>query len=100
MGMTVREIAHGTGTNLTHFEIHTGNFLDEFYRSGREKRQQMVEQEPDHYDHLPVHLLPFLAGWCISFAMITTWTARIGCIKTSIFCRNLISHTMPKETCV
>ena len=29
----------------------------------------------------------FWLGWCISFATITTWTARIGYTKISIFCK-------------
>lgn len=62
LAATVWEIDHGANQNLSHFEIHTGNFLDEFYRSSPEKRQRMVEQEPDHHNHLPVPLLPFLAG--------------------------------------
>lgn len=62
MAATVWEIAYGANLNLSDFAIHTGNFLNDFYRSDQEKRRQMVEQEPDHYDQLPAHLLPFLAG--------------------------------------
>jgi hypothetical protein len=60
--MTIWDIAHRTTQNIDHFEIHVGNFLDEFYRSDPEKREKMVEREPLHDDKLPSHILPFLAG--------------------------------------
>lgn len=60
--MTVWKMAYGTHLDLSHFEIHTGNFLDEFYRSGTEHRLKMVEQEPDVYPNLKPYMLPFLAG--------------------------------------
>ena len=60
--MTVWDIAHGTSQDIRHFEIHVGNFLDDFYRSNRKIRWKMVEQEPEAYEHLPSHMLPFLAG--------------------------------------
>lgn len=60
--MELRDIAHLTSQNAGSFEIHTGNFLDEFYRSDNEKRKQMVEQEPAFYPNLAPHILPFLAG--------------------------------------
>ncbi|NTZ20783.1 hypothetical protein EXW96_25680 [Paenibacillus sp. JMULE4] len=60
--MELRDIAHLTSQNAGSFEIHTGNFLDEFYRSDNEKRKQMVEQEPAFYPNLALHILPFLAG--------------------------------------
>lgn len=60
--MELRDIAHLTSQNAGSFEIHTGNLLDEFYRSDNEKRKQMVEQEPAFYPNLAPHILPFLAG--------------------------------------
>jgi hypothetical protein len=61
-GMTVWDIAHLTSQDKQHFEIHTGNFLDEFYRSEEAHRKQMIEKEPDFYENLTPRNLPFLAG--------------------------------------
>lgn len=60
--MTVWDIAHWTNQDIRHFEIHVGNFLDEFYRCDRKTRTRMVEREPQHGEKLAPHMLPFLAG--------------------------------------
>lgn len=60
--MTVWEIVKLTGKDVNQFAIHCGNFLDEFYRSSNEKRQRMVEREPEALPNLPDYMLPFLAG--------------------------------------
>lgn len=60
--MDVRDISHLTSQNERSFEIHTGNFLDEFYRSSNDQRKKMVEKEPSYYPSLAPHILPFLAG--------------------------------------
>jgi hypothetical protein len=60
--MTVWDIADLTSQGIGSFEIHTGNFLDDFYRSNNEQRINMVIQEPPVNSTLAEHLLPFLAG--------------------------------------
>lgn len=62
MTMTIREVAALTSRDVEQFELHKGNFLDEFYRSGVEERQAMVAEEPEPDVRLPARILPFLAG--------------------------------------
>ncbi|MDF2648489.1 MAG: hypothetical protein K0Q73_4294 [Paenibacillus sp.] len=85
MATSVWEIANEASKEMSQFEIHTGNFLDEFYRSGADKRQQMVEREPDHDDPFPVHLLPLLAAMvhklCNDYDLACpNWVHKIKCV--------------------
>lgn len=60
--MTVAEVVKWTCENIDEFEIFFGDFLDEFYRSSETKRIEMVKDEPESFENVPLQTYAFLAG--------------------------------------
>lgn len=60
--MTVAEVVKWTCDNIDDFEIHLGNFLDEFYRSSKTVRIDMVKDEPEYFETISKQTYAFLAG--------------------------------------
>jgi len=51
-----------TCDNINDFEIHLGNFLDEFYRSDKTVKIDMVKSEPEYFEAISLQTYAFLAG--------------------------------------
>lgn len=60
--MTIAEIVKLTSENISDFEIHLGNFLDEFYRSSEAGKGNIVRDEPEYFKTIPQQTYAFLAG--------------------------------------
>jgi hypothetical protein len=58
---TVSEVVKQTAKGQK-FELLWGDFLDEFYRSGKEKKMDMVKDEPEHFDNIQAETYAFIAG--------------------------------------
>jgi hypothetical protein len=51
-----------TYENINDFEIHLGNFLDDFYRNSKTIRIDMVKDEPEYFKTISKQTYAFLAG--------------------------------------
>ena len=60
--MTVAEVVKWTCENIDDFEINLGNFLDEFYRSSKTVKIDMVKDEPEYFETISQQTYAFLAG--------------------------------------
>jgi hypothetical protein len=60
--MSVWEVAHWSSQDKRNFDLHVGNFLDQFYKSSPKAREALIVQEPEASGRLDAYMLPFLAG--------------------------------------
>jgi hypothetical protein len=60
--MTIAEVVKLTSRNTNDFEIHLGNFLDEFYRSSESTKSNMVKDEPESFNNISQQTYAFVAG--------------------------------------
>ncbi len=60
--MTMADVVKLTSRNIDDFEIHLGNFLDEFYRSSEAVKNDMVKAEPEYFKTISQQTYAFLAG--------------------------------------
>ena len=58
--MTVNELITLSSDDISNFEIHVGNFLDEFYRRDKKEKAAMVAKPPNK--KLPAKQMAFLAA--------------------------------------
>lgn len=50
--MTIADVVKITSENAKEFEIHLGDFLDEFYAANKTKKKNMVKDEPEYLDSI------------------------------------------------
>ena len=60
--MYVWDVAQLSARDKRNFDLHVGNFLDAFYRSGPQEKKALVAREPEPSNRLDAYMLPFLAA--------------------------------------
>jgi hypothetical protein len=60
--MTIAEVIKNTSNTVGDYNILFNDFLDEFYRSGRDTKAALVKDEPEVFGNIPIQKYAFIAG--------------------------------------